>query len=181
MFRNPTRNCCFSLERVAYFHQRSLDKAIPRSERAKPEWHYTRLFPYVNHVLSKVDRDTNRFATKEWQRDTNDVILDTSDRFPSNIGLRLTRAVDENMPAVVRGEITTLGRAYTPPNRSSARLAISSRPTYTFTDISGGFLEKAGHMFASHSLKMNSKCLTSRRILKVRVPRRAPTMSSSPP
>ncbi|RYP36755.1 hypothetical protein DL767_003254 [Monosporascus sp. MG133] len=194
----------FSLERVAYFYLRSLDKAIPRSERTNLEWHYTRLFAYVDHVLSKVDRGANRFAKKEWQRDTNDVILGIFNRYPDNIDLRLMRAVGENMPAVVRGEITMLEPmlqdnklndfyvvAHGMPRYTAYLASLASQighryphmhvleigagtggatksflgalgdkfSTYTFTDISGGFFEKARHVFASHSSKMNFKVL----------------------
>ncbi|KAI1819734.1 PKS-NRPS hybrid [Xylaria intraflava] len=194
----------FSLERVAYFYLRSLDKAIPRSERTNLEWHYTRLFAYVDHVLSKVACGANRFAKKEWQRDTKDVILDILDRFPDNIDLRLMRAVGENMPAVIRGEITMLEPmlqdnmlndfyvvAHGMPRYTAYLASLASQighryphmhvleigagtggatksflgalgdkfSTYTFTDISGGFFEKAKHVFASHSSKMNFKVL----------------------
>ncbi len=194
----------FSLERVAYFYLRSLDKAIPRSERTNLEWHYTRLFAYVDHVLSKVASGANRFAKKEWQRDTKDVILDILEKFPDNIDLRLMRAVGENMPAVVRGEITMLEPmlqdnmlndfyvvAHGMPRYTAYLASLASQighryphmhvleigagtggatksflgalgdkfSTYTFTDISGGFFEKAKHVFASHSSKMNFRVL----------------------
>ncbi|KAI1749216.1 PKS-NRPS hybrid [Xylaria castorea] len=194
----------FSLERVAYFYLRSLDKAIPRSERTNLEWHYTRLFAYVDHVLSRAARGANRFAKKEWQRDTKDVILNILDKYPDNIDLRLMRAVGENMPAVVRGEITMLEPmlqdnmlndfyvvAHGMPRYTAYLAAIASQighryphmhvleigagtggatksflgalgdkfSTYTFTDISGGFFEKAKTVFATHSSRMDFKVL----------------------
>ncbi|KAJ2974313.1 hypothetical protein NUW58_g8694 [Xylaria curta] len=194
----------FSLERVAYFYLRSLDKAIPRSERTNLEWHYTRLFAYVDHVLSKVACGANRFTKKEWQRDTKDVILAILNKFPDNIDLRLMRAVGENMPAVVRGEITMLEPmlqdnmlndfyvvAHGMPRYTTYLASLATQighryphmhvleigagtggatksflgalgdtfSTYTFTDISGGFFEKAKRVFASYSSKMNFKVL----------------------
>jgi hybrid polyketide synthase/nonribosomal peptide synthetase ACE1 len=70
----------FSLERVAYFYIKSLDQAIPASERSGLEWHYQRLFAYVDHVLSKVNRGANPFAKKEWMRDVKEDILNIFER-----------------------------------------------------------------------------------------------------
>ncbi|KID72760.1 Polyketide synthase-nonribosomal peptide synthetase [Metarhizium brunneum] len=194
----------FSLERVAYFYLQSLDKAIPRSARKNLEWHYTRLFAYVDHVLSKVDCGANRFAKKEWQLDTHEVILEIFDRYPDNIDLKLMRAVGDNMPAVVRGETTMLEHmlqdnklndfyviAHGMPRYTAYLAAFTSQighryphmhvlevgagtggatksflgalgdkfSTYTFTDISSGFFEKARDEFALHSSKMSFKVL----------------------
>ncbi|KAH0601132.1 hypothetical protein MHUMG1_00003 [Metarhizium humberi] len=194
----------FSLERVAYFYLQSLDKAIPRSARNNLEWHYTRLFAYVDHVLSKVDCGANRFAKKEWQLDTHEVILEIFDRYPDNIDLKLMRAVGDNMPAVVRGETTMLEHmlqdnklndfyviAHGMPRYTAYLAAFTSQighryphmhvlevgagtggatksflgalgdkfSTYTFTDISSGFFEKARDEFALHSSKMSFKVL----------------------
>lgn len=185
----------FCLERVAYFYLRALDKAVPRSQRTNLEWHYGRLFAYVDHVLSRVDRGTNRFARQEWQRDTKDIIHDIFDKYPDNIDLRLMRAVGENIAAVVRSEITMLEPmlqdnmlndfyvvAHGMPRYTAYLASLASQighrfphmhvleigagtggatesflgalgdkfSTYTFTDISGGFFEKARSVFASH-------------------------------
>ncbi|KAI0817254.1 PKS-NRPS hybrid [Xylaria sp. FL0064] len=194
----------FSLERVAYFYLRSLDKAIPRSQRTNLEWHFTRLFAYVDHVLSRVASGANRFAKREWQRDTKDVIYKILDKYPDNIDLRLMRAVGENMPAVVRGEITMLEPmlqdnmlndfyviAHGMPRYTKYLASLASQighryphmhvleigagtggatksflgalgdkfSTYTFTDISGGFFEKAKQVFSAHSSRMSFQVL----------------------
>ncbi|KAI2612374.1 PKS-NRPS hybrid [Hypoxylon fragiforme] len=194
----------FSLERTAYFYLRTLDEAIPRSQRTNLEWHFGRLFAYVDHVLSRVKRGENRFAKQEWQRDTKDIILDIFERYPDNIDLKLMRAVGENIAAVVRGEITMLEPmlqdnmlndfyvvAHGMPRYTTYLASLASQighryphmhvleigagtggatksflgalgdmfSTYTFTDISGGFFEKAKSVFAAHSSKMNFKVL----------------------
>lgn len=194
----------FCLERVAYFYLRALDKAVPRRQRTNLEWHYGRLFAYVDHVLSRVDRGTNRFARQEWQRDTKDIIHDIFDKYPDNIDLRLMRAVGENIAAVVRGEITMLEPmlqdnmlndfyvvAHGMPRYTAYLASLAGQighrfphmhvleigagtggatksflgalgdkfSTYTFTDISGGFFEKARSVFASHTSRMNFKVL----------------------
>ncbi|KAI0109876.1 putative hybrid NRPS/PKS enzyme [Daldinia grandis] len=100
----------FSLERVAYFYLRSLDKQFPAKGRAglKLEWHQKRLLAYVDHCLVKVARDANPFAKADWIVDNEDTILEILNKYPHNIDLRLMHAVGENLPAVVRGETTML-------------------------------------------------------------------------
>ncbi|KAK5635444.1 hypothetical protein RRF57_011156 [Xylaria bambusicola] len=194
----------FSLERVAYFYLKALDREIPRTQRANLEWHFGRLFAYVDHVLTRAANGTNRFFRKEWHNDTREDIYKILDKYPENIDLRLIRAVGENMASVVRGETTMLEHML-PDNmlndfyviahgmpRYTAYLAslatqISHRyphmhvleigagtggatksflgalgdqfSTYTFTDISGGFFEKAKSVFASQASKMNFQVL----------------------
>ncbi|GAP90879.1 putative hybrid NRPS PKS [Rosellinia necatrix] len=98
----------FSLERVAYFYIRSLDQEIPVHGRSKMEWHFKRLFAYVDHVLARVNSGSHPFAKLEWKRDTKEDILAIFDRYPTNIDLRLMRAVGDNLPAVIRGELSML-------------------------------------------------------------------------
>ncbi|KAI0869277.1 putative hybrid NRPS/PKS enzyme [Hypoxylon argillaceum] len=194
----------FSLERVAYFYIKSLDKAIPARERSGFEWHYQRLFAYVDHVLSKVDRGANPFAKKEWMKDAKEDILKIFEKYPTNIDLRLMRAVGENLPAVVRGELTMLepmiqdnmlndfyvvahgmprytqylasmasqiGHRYPHMNvleigagtggatKSFLKEIGDTFSTYTFTDISSGFFEKASQVFSAYSSRMSFKVL----------------------
>ncbi|KAI1170868.1 putative hybrid NRPS/PKS enzyme [Nemania sp. FL0916] len=194
----------FSLERVAYFYIKSLDKAVPARERSGLEWHYQRLFAYVDHVLSKVDRGANPFAKKEWMRDVKEDILEIFEKYPTNIDLRLMRAVGENLPAVVRGELTMLepmiqdnmlndfyvvahgmprytqylasmasqiGHRYPHMNvleigagtggatKSFLKEIGDTFSTYTFTDISSGFFEKASQVFSAYSSRMSFKVL----------------------
>ncbi|KAF7169928.1 hypothetical protein CNMCM5623_002479 [Aspergillus felis] len=194
----------FSLERVAYFYLKHLDENVPARERNGLEWHHKRLFEYVDHVLSNVARGVNRFARPEWAGDSKDVILDIFNRYPDNIDLRLMRAVGENLPAVVRGQLTMLEPmvqdnmlndfyvvAHGMPCYTKYLAAVASQishryphmnvleigagtggatksflkelgegfSTYTFTDISSGFFEKASQVFGSYSSKMSFKVL----------------------
>ncbi|EAW09117.1 putative hybrid NRPS/PKS enzyme [Aspergillus clavatus NRRL 1] len=194
----------FSLERVAYFYLRSLGEAVPERERNGLEWHHKRLFAYVDHVLSRVARGVNRFARPEWAADSKNDILKILQKYPDNIDLRLMRAVGENLPAVVRGQLTMLEPmiqdnmlndfyviAHGMPRYTKYLAAMASQishryphmnvleigagtggatksflkelgegfSTYTFTDISSGFFEKASQVFASYSAKMNFKVL----------------------
>ncbi|KAI5928470.1 PKS-NRPS hybrid [Camillea tinctor] len=194
----------FSLERVALFYLRSLNNAIPAGNRTGLEWHHQRLFAYVDHVLSKFTRGANPFAKREWESDSKDVILDIFNRYPDNIDLRLMRAVGENLPAVVRGQLTMLepmmqdnmlndfyliahgmprytqylatmasqighryphmhvleiGAGTGGATKSFLKELGDSFASYTFTDISSGFFEKASEVFASHSSRMTFKVL----------------------
>ncbi|KAM0334359.1 hypothetical protein ACHAQA_001385 [Verticillium albo-atrum] len=194
----------FSLERVAYFYLRTLGDAIPSPQRVNLDWHFKRLFEYVDHVLPRVARGANPFARKTWVHDTRETITEILDRYPQNADLRLMRAVGDNIAAVVRGETTMLEHmiqdnklndfyvhAEGMPRYTAYLAAFASQighryphmhvleigagtggatksflrelgdqfATYTFTDISSGFFEKATDVFASYRSKMDFKVL----------------------
>lgn len=194
----------FSLERVAYFYLRQLGEAIPPSERGHLEWHFKRLFEYVEHVLPRVAQGANPFAQKEWTHDTQDVITKILDRYPHNADLRLMRAVGDNIVSVVRGDtvmlepmvednklndfyvhaegmhrytaylagfasqighryphmhVLEIGAGTGGATKSFLRELGDQFATYTFTDISSGFFEKASSVFASYSSKMDFRVL----------------------
>lgn len=194
----------FSLERVAYFYLKSLNESVPTRDRAGLEWHHKRLFAYVDHVLSTVARGANPYAKGEWVHDSKDVIEEILKRYPDNIDLRLMHAVGENLPAVVRGQLTMLEPmlqdnmlndfyvvAHGMPRYTQYLASMASQighryphmdvleigagtggatksflkelgqsfSTYTFTDISSGFFEKASQVFSSYSSRMSFKML----------------------
>lgn len=125
-------------------------------------------------------------------------------RYPDNIDLRLMHAVGENLPAVVRGQLTMLEPmlqdnmlndfyvvAHGMPRYTQYLASMASQighryphmdvleigagtggatksflkelgqsfSTYTFTDISSGFFEKASQVFSSYSSRMSFKML----------------------
>ncbi|RDL33251.1 putative hybrid nrps pks [Venustampulla echinocandica] len=100
----------FSLERVAYFYLRSLDKQFTAKDRArmKLEWHQERFFAYIDHCLTRVARGSHPFVKPEWIHDSENIISDILKKYPENIDLRLMCAVGENMAAVIRGQTTML-------------------------------------------------------------------------
>ncbi|KAI3317086.1 PKS-NRPS hybrid [Xylariaceae sp. AK1471] len=194
----------YSLERVAYFYLRTLGDDIPPSKRVNLEWHFKRLFAYVDHVLSRVASGANLFARTEWIHDTREVITRILNKYPRNADLRLMHAVGDNMAAVVRGETTMLEYmvqdnklndfyvyAEGMPRYTAYLAAFASQighrhphmhvleigagtggatksflkelgdqfATYTFTDISSGFFEKAAGVFNSYSSKMDFRVL----------------------
>ena len=122
----------FSLERVAYYYVKELDKAIPKDERASLEWHHKIFYEYIDHVVSWVAEGTHPYAKKEWVNDSQEDILSVIkryvqmlanlvwvvwfvlsliceiNRFPNSIDLRIMQAVGENLLAAIRNEINIL-------------------------------------------------------------------------
>ncbi|KAI1463640.1 putative hybrid NRPS/PKS enzyme [Daldinia caldariorum] len=168
----------FSLERVAYFYLRSLDKQFPVKERAriKLEWHQERLLAYVDHCLSKVARGANPFAKADWITDTKSTITNILSKYPDNIDLRLMSAVGENLPAVIRGETSMLEHMiqdnmlndfyvvahgmprYTAYLASMARLVTHRNPHMNVLEIGAGtggatksFLKELGNSFSTYT------------------------------
>ncbi|KAI9753134.1 MAG: putative Hybrid PKS-NRPS biosynthetic cluster [Chaenotheca gracillima] len=103
-----TAELSFVLERVAYFYLRHLDNVLTKGDREKAEWHHQKLLVYVDHCLSRVASGNHPYGKTEWMQDTHEEILAEIKRFPNSIDLRIMHAVGENMPAVVRGEMTML-------------------------------------------------------------------------
>ncbi|KAI9771201.1 MAG: putative Hybrid PKS-NRPS biosynthetic cluster [Geoglossum umbratile] len=212
----------FLLERVSYFYLRNLDNAIPREERDTVEWHHQRLFSYIDYALERVASGNHPFAKKEWINDSHDQViamaqkyvdvqtslrgtgLQISFRYLQGIDLRLMTTVGENMPRVVRGELTMLEtmmqdnmlnefyvealgmREYVEklacmsgqishryPHMNVLEIGAGTGgatkvilqqlenafSSYTFTDISSGFFEKAQQTFKSYKSKMTFKTL----------------------
>ncbi|KAI1800660.1 putative hybrid NRPS/PKS enzyme [Daldinia bambusicola] len=168
----------FSLERVAYFYLRSLEKQFPVKERVKIklEWHQERLLAYVDHCLSKVARGANPFAKADWITDTKSTITKILNRYPDNIDLRLMHAVGENLPAVIRGETSMLEHMiqdnmlndfyviahgmprYTAYLASMARLVTHRNPHMNVLEIGAGtggatksFLKELGDSFSTYT------------------------------
>ncbi|MCJ1261274.1 hypothetical protein MMC22_001138 [Lobaria immixta] len=193
----------FALERVAYFYLRNLQMVTTPEDRENCEWHHKKLFAYVDHMVSRVASGKHPFAKQEWINDTHDEILAIIRSHPNSIDLRIMHAVGENMPAVIRGELTMLepmiqdnmlndfyvqALGMSPYLLKLTRMAsqIGHRhphmrvleigagtggatkailkqldgafSSYTFTDISTGFFEKAKEVFAQES-KLTFKAL----------------------
>ncbi|KAJ3534043.1 hypothetical protein NM208_g7715 [Fusarium decemcellulare] len=189
----------FLMERVAYFYLRQIDAAFPKGQRDCFEWHHDRLFDYVDHCLKYVASGTHPYAKKEWVNDKKEEILRIIDSYPESIDLRIMKAVGENMPTAIRGDMNIL-EAMMHENmlndfyayalgmntylEDMARIVsqLSHRfphmnileigsgtggatdmilqrlggafSSYTYTDISSGFFEKAEEKFADHRSRM---------------------------
>ncbi|KAL8704420.1 MAG: hypothetical protein Q9201_002411 [Fulgogasparrea decipioides] len=97
-----------TVERVAYFYLRNLDKCIPQNARQDLAEHQARLFNYLDHTLRKVERGDLAHLRKEFLEDTREDILTLIAQYPDSIDLQLMQAVGENLPAVMKGEMNML-------------------------------------------------------------------------
>ncbi|PYH42430.1 PKS-NRPS hybrid synthetase psoA [Aspergillus saccharolyticus JOP 1030-1] len=194
----------FVLERVAYYYLRQLVDRTNPQDRENCEWHYKHFLAYAEHMLDRVATGHHPFAQQRWNLDTHAEIHSIIDSHPENIGLRIMRAVGENMVSAIRGEasmleamikdnmlndfyVTGLGMEQYLHKLTSAAKQIGHRhPTmnvleigagtggatksilrelddafasYTFTDISSGFFEKAVQTFKAYESKMTFKTL----------------------
>ncbi|KAK7984741.1 hypothetical protein PG988_002363 [Apiospora saccharicola] len=173
----------FSLERVAYFYLRTLNDAIPPMKRTALEWHQKRLFAYVDHALRSASSGSSRFARAEWTNDTTETIAEILEKYPENADLRLMRADNKLNDFYVHAEgmprytaylaafasqighshphmhVLEIGAGTGGATKSFLKELDDQFASYTFTDISSGFFEKAAHVFSSSSAKMAFRVL----------------------
>ncbi len=77
----------FSLERVAHYYVKELDRAIPKDERANLEWHHKIFYEYIDHVVSWVAEGTHPYAKREWVSDSQEDILSVIKRYVRMLAL----------------------------------------------------------------------------------------------
>ncbi|KAJ5494795.1 Acyl transferase/acyl hydrolase/lysophospholipase [Penicillium fimorum] len=94
----------FLMEKVSYFYLRQIDAEFPKGKREGFEWRHGRLFDYIDHCLEYVASGTHPYAKKEWINDKREDILKIID----SIDLRILKAVGENMPNAIRGDMNIL-------------------------------------------------------------------------
>lgn len=97
-----------TVERVAYFYLRNLDKAITKEARRNLADHQRCLFHYLKHTLGKVERGELTHIRSEYLQDTHQDIRALISERPDSIDLQLMQAVGENLPPVMRGEMNML-------------------------------------------------------------------------
>lgn len=95
-------------DRISYVLFRDLRANIRDNEVEKFEWHHRRLFEYIDVQLAMVSSGSHPVVQKEWIGDTRDDVLSMLNQYSGLVNFRLARAVYENFPAVLRGEISTL-------------------------------------------------------------------------
>ncbi|KGO48676.1 Acyl transferase/acyl hydrolase/lysophospholipase [Penicillium expansum] len=189
----------FLMEKVAYFYLRQIDAEFPKGKREGFEWHHDRLFDYVDHCLEYVASGTHPYAKKEWINDKREEILKIIDSHPDSIDLRIMKAVGENMPTAIRGDMNILEAmmhgnmlndfyayalgmntyledmarivgqfSHRFPHMNILEIGSGTGgatdmvlkrlngafSSYTYTDISSGFFEKAEEKFAEHRSRM---------------------------
>ena len=89
-------------ERVALFYYRTLKETFAPEEIARSEWHHTRLFEFIDHILGEIRRGLNPLIQDDWWSDTHQDILKLMDAHLESADLQLMRAVGENLPRVIR-------------------------------------------------------------------------------
>ncbi|KAI4158636.1 MAG: hypothetical protein L6R39_000491 [Caloplaca ligustica] len=97
-----------TVERVAYFYLRNLDRSFPKNARQGLVEHQTHLFQYLDHTLQKVEHGNHAHVRKEYSQDTREDVLRLIAQHPTSIDIQLMHAVGENWPAIMRGEMNML-------------------------------------------------------------------------
>lgn len=192
------------MERTSIFYLQRLTKVITPQEKADPE-----LAPHYKALLNMAEYQVARFSKnpqkKAWLTDEQPVIEEIISRYEErDADFAIMRAVGENLPAVIRGQITILevmtkdgkldafyesALGYPLANRSVANMVNqlayrfpnmdiletgagtggatrgilkklgTAFGSYTYTDISTGFFEKARQEFQQYAGKMTFKTL----------------------
>ncbi|KAI6355345.1 copper-binding transcription factor [Pyricularia grisea] len=96
-----------SIERVAYFYMRHVDREIGK-DRSRLAAHHVRFLEWVDHMCGRVEQGTLPHINRKWDYDTRDDILKIIAKYPDSIDLELMHAVGENLCSVFRGEMNPL-------------------------------------------------------------------------
>ncbi|EGR49882.1 uncharacterized protein TRIREDRAFT_59315 [Trichoderma reesei QM6a] len=95
-------------ERLAYYYLRRLNDEIDRSEVPAMEWHFQRIFEWIDYLFPWIEEGTHPTIRKEWKSDTGPWLHQQRARFPDQVDLQLITAVGEHLAEVVRGQTTML-------------------------------------------------------------------------
>lgn len=96
-----------SMERVAYFYMRHVDREIGK-DRSGLAPHQVRFLEWVDHMCGRVEAGTLPHISRKWDHDTRQDILKIIAKYPDSIDLELMHAVGENLCSVFRGEMNVL-------------------------------------------------------------------------
>ncbi|PTB70126.1 hypothetical protein BBK36DRAFT_1107986 [Trichoderma citrinoviride] len=95
-------------ERLTYYYLRRLNDEIDRSEVPAMEWHFQRIFEWIDYLFPWIEEGTHPTIRKEWKSDTGAWLHQQRARFPDQVDLQLITAVGEHLAQVVRGQTTML-------------------------------------------------------------------------
>lgn len=95
-------------ERLTYYYLRELNNKIDRSEVPAMEWHFQRIFEWIDYLFPWIESGTHPTIRKEWKSDTGSWLHQQRAKFPDQVDLQLITAVGENLAEVVRGQTTML-------------------------------------------------------------------------
>nr|ALQ32774.1 putative polyketide synthase [Fusarium babinda] len=95
-------------ERLSYFYLRELNNAVSRDQVSGFDWHYQRIFEWIDHLFPSIQSGQHPTIKSEWSNDSREWLVQQASKFPGRIDLQLIQAVGENLPAVVRKQTTML-------------------------------------------------------------------------
>ncbi|KAM0230168.1 hypothetical protein ACHAP5_011436 [Fusarium lateritium] len=95
-------------ERLSYFYLRQLNDQVSREEVAGFDWHYQRVFEWIDHLFPSIQSGHHPTIKKDWSSDSKEWLMQQVTRFAESIDLQLIQAVGENLPAAVRKQTTML-------------------------------------------------------------------------
>ncbi|EEU43643.1 uncharacterized protein NECHADRAFT_70660 [Fusarium vanettenii 77-13-4] len=95
-------------ERLSYYYLRELNRNVDRSEVPAMDWHFQRIFEWIDYLFPIIEAGKHTTIRKEWSADEGSWLLQQASRFPDQVDLLLIQAVGENLTEVVRKETTML-------------------------------------------------------------------------
>ncbi|KAF9779409.1 fus1 actin binding activity protein [Fusarium sp. DS 682] len=95
-------------ERLSYFYLRDLNRKVGREELRHFDWHFQRIFEWIDVLFPAIESGNHPTVKKEWSGDSLEWLMQQATKFPGRIDLQLIQAVGENLPAVVRKQTTML-------------------------------------------------------------------------
>ena len=193
-----------SCDRVLWYYYRRLKATISTAGLAQAEWHFRRLWDFIDHILPDLKGGLYRTVDPEWLNDSQEMITSVVEAHPTSVDLQLIQAVGTNLATALMEKRPMLEfmmadqrlntyyqeglgyeRCYTILRTIVSRIAhryprmkvlevgagtggasqhtlsalAESYSSYTFTDVSSGFFEKAQERFANSAHRIIFKVL----------------------
>ena len=82
-------------ERLSYSYLRELDKIIDRQEVIQMDWHFQRIFEWIDHLFPVIEAGAHSTIRKEWSTDRHSWLLEQAARYADQVDLLLIQAVGE--------------------------------------------------------------------------------------
>jgi len=103
-------NLAVAIDRAALFYMKRLLEEYPPSRRQEADllWHHDCMLDAFEVLVENVRNDRHPLLRKEWLSDEHSIVEELCSKYDGQIDLLLTRAVGENLSAVVRGETPIL-------------------------------------------------------------------------
>ncbi|CAH0054721.1 unnamed protein product [Clonostachys solani] len=178
------RSLCPDTERIACFHLRHLQAAIPKHSRGSMARHHVCFLDWVDHCLDKIASGSHPHVHAEWMTDSEETIERLVQRqgeinileamlrddmlaefYASSLGMRvflpeMGRIAGQIGARVSRLDILEIGAGVGAATSWILDSVVDNGlGTYTYTDISSGFFDKAQEKFAKYQEYMTFKVL----------------------